>query len=160
MNKVVVVVILSFLSSQIFAQANEGDIEMKKSFWGVKFNQDGKPLKPKEVLRIMEVNPQAHAEFKKAKSNYDAAQVFGFIGGFMVGWPIGTAIGGGDPEWGLAAGGAGFILLSIPFSKGFSKHAKSAIEIYNSDSGTASNRHPYSLQVIPYGAGAKFILKF
>src|SRR6187399_281905 len=110
MNNVIVIVILSFLSSQIFAQAKEGDIEMKKSFWGVKFHQDGKPLKPKEVLRIMEANPEAHAEFKKAKSNYDAAQVFGAIGGFMVCWPIGTAIGGGDPQWGLAAGGAGFIL--------------------------------------------------
>lgn len=159
MNKVAIVVTLCFLTTTLIAQVKEGNIELKKSFWGVKIMQDGKELRPKQVLRIMESNPAAHAEFKKAKSNNDAAQVFGAIGGFMIGWPLGTAIAGGDPQWGLAAGGAGFILLSIPFSNGFTKHAKSAIEIYNNSSEPTS-RHSYSLQVVPYGAGAKFILKF
>lgn len=70
---------------------------MTKNFWGVKFTQNGRLLKPREVLNIMQGDDEAYAAFKKAKSNYDGATVLGVVGGFMVGWPIGTAIGGGDP---------------------------------------------------------------
>lgn len=36
------------------------------------------------------------------------------IGGALIGWPLGTAIGGGDPEWALAGIGAGFLAIGIP----------------------------------------------
>ena len=43
-------------------------------------------------------------------------QLLGGIGGFLVGWTLGTALGGGDPDWTVAGVGAGFIALSIPFA--------------------------------------------
>lgn len=60
---------------------------------------------------------------RKAKSNYDPAMVLGVIGGALVGWPLGTAIGGGDPNWTLAAIGDACIIGSIPLGSAFNKHA-------------------------------------
>ncbi len=42
------------------------------------------------------------------------AQVLGGIGGALVGWQLGTYIGGGEPNWTLAAVGGGLIAVAIP----------------------------------------------
>lgn len=158
--KIFLTLITIFCSTRLLlAQADEGGLRMKESFWGVKFYNDNRLIRPNEVLNLMKADEEAYAAFKKAKANYDAAQVFGFVGGFMIGWPIGTAIGGGDPQWGLAAGGAGVLLLSIPFSSAFLKHSRNAIAIYNKDTGSAS-AWPTRVEVLPYGAGAKVVIRF
>ena len=41
--------------------------------------------------------------------------VFGFSGGALIGWPLGTAIAGGDPVWYLAGIGAGLIGVGVLF---------------------------------------------
>lgn len=143
------------LSAGAYSQTAKEPIRFeKRRFW-----QGEKILSPRQVLDVMKDNQPAHAEFKKAMSNNGAAQVFGFIGGALIGWPIGTAIAGGEAEWGLAAAGAGVLLLSIPFSSGFNKHARQAITIYNSGTGTA-NARPYSIHFVPYATGAKFVVRF
>lgn len=37
-------------------------------------------------------------------------------GGALIGWPIGTYIGGGEPEWVLAGIGAGLVAIAIPLA--------------------------------------------
>lgn len=37
-------------------------------------------------------------------------------GGALIGWPLGTAVGGGDPEWILAGVGAGVLAVAIPLA--------------------------------------------
>ncbi len=122
-----------------FLKAQESEkIETKRSF-GVVFLQNGKKLAPKQLLEITKSNPEAYREMKIAKSNYDIGSVIGFAGGFMVGWPLGTAIAGGEANWTVAGIGAGLILVSIPFSTKYSKHAKNAVEIYNDGLKTPTN---------------------
>lgn len=104
----------------------------------------------------MEIDAEAFKEFKRAKSNYDAGQVLGFIGGFLIGWPLGTALGGGDPQWGLAGGGAALLLASIPLNSGFKKHAQRALTIYN---GRPVSRRQASVRFRFYGYGGGFVLK-
>jgi hypothetical protein len=159
MNKLLLTTLSLSIPFSLLAQTNEGGLRIEKAFLGVKFYEGTRLLKPNEVLNIMKVDEEAFAEFKKAKSNYDAAQVFGFIGGFMIGWPLGTALAGGDPQWGLAAGGAGVLLLSIPFNSAFVKHSKRAIEIYNRAPGSAG-AWPAAVDILPYGPGVKLILRF
>ena len=76
----------------------------------------------------------------------------------MIGWPLGTALGGGDPQWGIAAAGVGVILLSIPLNVSFKKHAQNAFGIYNQNPSARSN--VFKVNIIPYGAGLKLTAKF
>jgi hypothetical protein len=104
---------------------------MYKSLGGVRFELDSVTISPKQVLDVMYYTDKPYKEFKKAKMNYGIAGVLGFTGGIMLGFPIGTAIAGGKPEWLLAAGGAAVILTSIPFSIAFKRRARNAVDLYN-----------------------------
>jgi len=132
-------------------------IMLEKVFGGLKFSQNGKYLKPKEILALMESNPEAFNAFKKAKSNLDMASVLGFAGGFMVGWPLGAAVAGGEPQWGLAAAGGALVVLSIPFSTGFKKHATKAVDIYNGNNPMA-RAYPARVTISTFGVGARITI--
>jgi len=107
-------------------------IEMVKRMGTNMFYQDGEFLSQKKALELMKGNQNAYDLMKSARSNSSISKALGFTGGLLVGFPIGTALGGGDPEWGLAAAGAVLIGISIPLNSTFNKKSKQAIEIYNS----------------------------
>jgi len=96
------------------------------------YKQNDVALRPKQLLEITEINPEAYKEMKIAKSNSDFSMVLGFAGGFMIGWTLGTVLGGGEPMWILGGVGAGLLVLTIPLATGYKKHAKNAVDIYNS----------------------------
>jgi hypothetical protein len=130
-------IVAFFISSVATAQTN-GKIEMKKDFFGYSFHQDSTDLWPRDVLQVMEVNTEAFQEFKKARANHAASTIFGAIGGFMIGWPIGQAIAGkDDPQWGLAAGGAALVFVGYSFDKTFKRRANKALAIYNGGTPTS-----------------------
>lgn len=113
-----------------YGQHASDTIEIKKSL-GTVFRQNGKNLNTRQLLNITQSNTEAYKEMKIAKSNYDIGTAFGFAGGFLVGWPLGTAIAGGEPNWTLAGIGAGLIAVSIPFTAAYTKRAKNAVHLYN-----------------------------
>lgn len=124
------IIIFCFL---MIAQCGFGqEINIYKTFGGYRFERDSVSISPKMVLTIMKSNTQAYTEFRKAKTNLDAAGVLGFTGGVLIGFPLGTAVGGGDPEWALAAGGLVLLLATIPLHTAFRNHALNALDIYNS----------------------------
>ncbi|MFZ1808923.1 MAG: hypothetical protein WAU36_16955 [Cyclobacteriaceae bacterium] len=143
---------LSICSTVSFGQK----IEIYKTFGGYRFEKDSASISPKMVLEAMKDNQLAHLEFKKAKTNLDAASVLGFTGGLLIGFPIGTAIAGGEPEWGLAAGGVGLILASIPFNNAFKQHALTALDNYNADFSARRVKVNFYLA----GAGGRLVIKF
>jgi hypothetical protein len=148
--------LIVLLSAVLYVNAQDNnELKMVKS----RIYHYGEPVKPKEVLNILKVSDEAYGEFKKAKSNHDAANVFGFIGGYMIGWPIGTTLGGGDPQWGIAAGGAAVLLLAIPLSSGYKKHAQKAIDIYNKP-GNVSASMRTKVDVNFMGTSAKLTVTF
>ena len=136
-------------------------IEMKKVFGGYQFTQDGNPMTIKNLVKTMESNQQAFELIKKAQSNTTLASILGFAGGGLIGWPIGTAIGGGDPEWALAGVGAGLIAVAIPISSSANKKAKQAVELYNSSLGTTSyHDFKHEFKVIANGNGFGLAMTF
>lgn len=65
------------------------------------------------------------------------AYIFGFSGGYLIGWPIGEAIGGGDPQWYLAGIGTGLVGVAFLFDvlgkkrcNGFAYQPKEQRSIY------------------------------
>ncbi len=157
MNKAIFL-LACFLSQTSIAQ-NNGEITMKKDFWGFHFYQDGKQLySTKEVLLTMQPNQQAFEEFAKARSNYNASIFFSVVGGFMIGWPIGQSIGGGrDPQWGLVAGGAVLAIVGLSFEATFNKRATKALSIYNDH---PMKQNSPKLFFSLNGSGAQLSLKF
>ena len=131
MKKMTFFLILSLSIIHSYGQNHSDEIEIKKGM-GTVFRQNGKNLTPKQLLAITQINEEAYQEMKIAKTNYDAGSVIGFAGGFLVGWPLGTAIAGGEPNWTLAGIGAGLIAIGIPFNAAYSKRARNAVSIYNS----------------------------
>ena len=132
MKNALITLLFIFTIFNISAQNQVDTIVVKKKM-GVVFMQNGRYLKPIQLLEITKSNTNAFKEMKIAKTNFDVGTVFGAIGGALVGYPIGTYLGGGEPVWELAAIGVGFIAISIPFSVAYSSHAKNAVRIYNSD---------------------------
>ena len=130
MKKLFLVVLLILGISQLNAQNQSDSIVVKKAF-GTIFKQNGKALTPNQMMNIVQSNPAAYQEMKIAKGNYGPGSVLGFAGGFMVGYPIGTALAGGEANWALAGIGAGLIVASIPFSTAYVRHTKKAVEYYN-----------------------------
>ena len=83
------------------------------------------------MINQMQSNEQALKEIKAAQTNNSVASITGYIGGFMLGWPIGTAIGGGRPNWALAGAGAGVLAIGITLNQKSNKQTAKAIHIFN-----------------------------
>lgn len=139
------------------AQESFEGITYRSTLFGPVFSQKGQPLKMRDLKRVTADYPEAHQYMEKASTNNDFSNVFGFIGGALVGWPLGTAAGGGDPNWTLAAIGGGLIAISIPFSIGFKKNAIKGAELYNKKRAVSSQRHgTYQLTASAAGIGISF----
>lgn len=121
-----------------FAFCNAQEIEMEKVFGGYEYSQNGKRMTMGDLVKRMESNSQAFELIKKAQTNNTLASIIGFAGGGLIGWPIGTALGGGDANWTLAGIGAGIIVVGIPISSSANKKAKQAVELYNSSLNSTS----------------------
>jgi outer membrane lipoprotein SlyB len=117
---------------------NAQKIEIEKVFGGYQYTQNGNKLSMGELVKAMESNSEALIFMKKAKSNTVLATIFGGAGGALIGFPIGTALGGGDANWTLAGIGAGLIAIGIPISSGVNKNTKKAVDLYNSSLNSTS----------------------
>lgn len=157
MKHLTIILILVCCFSVGFSQK----IEIRKSLGAVSFFQDGKKLRLKEVSEQLAVNPKAAGIFKSARSSESLGAVLGGIGGALIGYPLGTALAGGEAEWTLAAVGAGIIVLSFPIYSSAGRKAETAIAFYN-------EAYPYSfsdqqgieLSVVGNGRGVGLSVSF
>ncbi|MBK7428200.1 MAG: hypothetical protein IPI60_14870 [Saprospiraceae bacterium] len=113
-----------------------------------------------QLKRVVEPNAEAYQLAKSAKSNTIFSSIIGGVGGFMLGWNIGTAIGGGDPNWWVAGAGAGLIVVSIPISNKSMRQAKSAAELYNNTTGYGSLKDQGEWHLSLGSQGTGLVFKF
>ena len=109
-----------------------------------------------DFVDAMQSNEEAYKLALKGKSGYSTGNVLGFIGGFMIGWPIGAAIGGGDPNWAIAGGGAAVLVIAIPVMSSASKKLKEAVDIYEGTSNAQARK--LDLKIMPSKVG--FVYSF
>lgn len=125
MKAPVFVLLLMIVSSSLLAQ----DLRIERG----KFYNGQTQVKMRDYIDLLSPNKEAHDLALKASSGYQGGNVLGFVGGFMVGWPLGTAIGGGDPNWALAGGGAGLLAIAFPLQGSAVKKMQEATDIYNQE---------------------------
>jgi hypothetical protein len=128
-------------------------IQMHKTLGGAHFQRDTIYLSHRHVAEILSVDPAASLEFKQAVKDYRVGGLLGFSGAILLAIPVITAISGGDPEWLMAGGGAILLGVSVPFSRGFKRHAGAALDGYNS-------RHEQATSSRIYFTGNGITLKF
>ncbi len=128
-------IILLFVGSALYAQ----DITLKNSFFvGMKYSLDGEHFQKVNLTNlklIMKENQEAISLLDSYKSYLTVSKILGYPGGFLVGWPIGGYLGGG--EWTdsyrtMIAVGAPLAVLSIVFEITANNRLKEAVEKYNS----------------------------
>jgi hypothetical protein len=79
------------------AQAGGDSIKMKKVLGGYQFFQHHKFLKMGPLVKTLESNREAYKHIMSAQTANTLGSIIGGAGGFMVGWTLGTTIGGGEP---------------------------------------------------------------
>lgn len=127
MKKLLLLALFALISQLLFTQTPQDTIVIKKRG----FLLNGKLLKPKQLLEVTKTNPLAFEYMQKAQKNFVPASILGTIGGFGIGFPLGTLIASGKMNWTIFGIGASFIAVSIPFSSAYAKNAKKAVLTYN-----------------------------
>ena len=141
-----------------YAQTTTDSVFVAKSFLGFKFYQNDVRLNFNQLPFVMEENPEAFNVIKKAKSNYTLSTILGGAGGFLLGWQLGTAAFGGNPNWALAGVGGALIVVSIPISRKSYNLAFDAIDIHNGAVSGSARRMELKLGATSSGVG--IVLKF
>lgn len=133
MRKQILLVVAFLLTGITFAAGQTADpIRCEKVFGGYSFHQGGQRLTMRQLVDAMEHNEQAYQTIKSARSSTVIANILGGVGGAMIGWQLGAAVAGGEPNWAVAGIGAAVIVVAIPISSGANKKAKQAVDLYNS----------------------------
>ncbi len=132
MKKALLLIVLFSIS--VFtgnAQDSSSKIEVNRVLGSYTYKQNGNYLSGKQLLQLMDSNNEAMQLMKSANRSKTWATILGGAGGAFIGFPIGTAIGGGDAKWELAGIGAALILVAIPISSNYNKKSKKAVDMYN-----------------------------
>ncbi|MEM6348286.1 MAG: hypothetical protein AAF927_30680 [Bacteroidota bacterium] len=129
---------LSLFAFSFFLPAQT--IEMEKRMGELQFYQDGTLLTTKSLLSVLEVHPEAFALAKKGKRNLYGGVVLGGAGGVLLGVPVGIALSGNEPVWGLLGAGVGLCALAYAFGHRSNKQFKSAVQSYNQSLGILDSR--------------------
>lgn len=155
----IILALLTVCVASAFGQSTADSISLIKSFGTYQFYQGENRLTMKQLTTKLKPNEQAYKELRSAKAVYTTAMIFSYAGGFMVGWPIGTAIGGGEPNWALAGIGAALIVVTITLNQNFNKKAKQAVDTYNSGLGKSAFWDKTELKLSMTGNGIGLILR-
>ncbi|RYD74986.1 MAG: hypothetical protein EOP53_17300 [Sphingobacteriales bacterium] len=121
------------IANLLAAQTVKDSILIRKSVFGPAFTQHNVSVLPGDMVEKMQSNPQAVAEMKLAKKNYNVGMGLGFTGGTLIAIPVVRYFVGSDkPFWLLAGIGGGVAVAAIPFARKYNKHATNAVNTYNS----------------------------
>jgi hypothetical protein len=136
-KSLVIVICIILLSGGIQAQ----EIKLKKSFFsGWKYSLNGGHsyrnvgVSAHGLLAVMKGDELAIRYINGYKNHIRVAKSFGFVGGFLIGWPIGGSIAG--KEWNdtysaMIYTGIPLTIISMVFEAKASSHLKRGINIYN-----------------------------
>ena len=132
------IILIFILTSSFVLHSFSQDIKgkdtisiVKSGMGGIRLYQHGETLNMEKLTEILKPNSDAYAYLKKAKTNSAFSLLFSAIGGFAIGWELGTSLGGKSINWAVMGGGIGAVAISIPFTVGTKRNAKRAVEIYN-----------------------------
>lgn len=156
--KQILMMVMICIASNLFAQTTTDSITIKKVGSDYRYYQNNEKLNMTQLLGILQHNEMAFKQIRSAQTNHTLGLLSGVAGGIMVGYPLGIALGGGEPNWTLAIVGGVMVIISIPLSSSFTKKAHQAIETYNAGLQSTSfwDTHELRLSIAENGFGFTF----
>lgn len=142
-----------------YGQKNDS-ITLKSTFGGYQVFQGEKQLNMTQLSNLLASNEVAFSKLKSAKSTNLIASILGGVGGYLIGYPIGTALAGGQANWKMAGIGAGLAVIAIPISISANNNIKNAIKIYNGSLRTSSFFEKSELKFAMTENGIGLVLNF
>ncbi len=140
---------------------NAQKIDIEKVFGGYKYTQNDELMSIGDLASIIKSNTSAFELMNKGRTNRSLAAVLGFAGGGLIGWPLGTSLGGGDANWTLAGIGAGLVIIGIPISSSANKKINQAVELYNASlNSTSCNEFKPEFKIIANVNGVGLSMNF
>jgi len=125
-----------------------------------KYMYHGEELSMEKFGVIIQDNARAMEEFKKGKGTAGFVSVLGYAGGFLIGYPVGTAIGGGKPVWAMAAVGCGLIVIAIPIAGSINHNVLKAAQAYNQGTPTSCVDSRYDIRFGMTQSGLGLSIRF
>lgn len=119
------------LSSHMYA---ESKIEIKdaKIGFGNIYQLDGKNLMLNELDEILYTNPEAYEQIKKGKKPLYTGMGISFIGGGLIGGPLGASLASGeDINWTMIGIGVSTVFIGHLFGYWADKYYEKGVLIYN-----------------------------
>ena len=149
------------IASSPVTQTTQGKdtIQYQKTGIGYKFTKNNEALTMDNLSNIMQNNPTSMEYYKKAKSTTGIITVLSYAGGFLIGYPIGAMLGGGQPNWTMAAIGGGLIVVAIPIASSADKNLLKAVQAYNLGTAT-SHIEKYELKIGVNQNGLALAIRF
>jgi len=155
----ILAMILTALTA-INAQNSSDTITIKKVTGGYQYLKGDIPLTMPQLTKEMASDPVAFEKIKKASTTFGFVSVLSYAGGFCIGYPIGTMLGGGEPQWVLAGIGAVMVAIALPIAKNVDSHTRQAVEIYNTGKQKTSFWDNTELRLSMTENGVGFALRF
>ena len=159
MKKIIFLIFAVVFSADSFAQK----IELATSFGNFELKRNGVFITTlSELEQIVAADINALEYVKKARTNKTISDISGFIGGFGIGYSIGSLLGK-NKTYAPALLGLGFIVIKIPFINGINKNLKLGTDAYNTSLDkkvTCSNNFNPSFELVGNSDGVGFSIKF
>ncbi|NDP21228.1 MAG: DUF4156 domain-containing protein [Paludibacter sp.] len=135
-------------------------IQLMKLNGVTKYMYKGENLTMDRLSFIVQKNAKSLEYLNKAKSTSGLLNVMGFVGGALIGYPLGTLLGGGNPNWTLAAVGCGVLVVAIPIASTANNNVKKSIDTFNRLTPIAQNDLYYDIRFGIIQSGLGFSIKF
>lgn len=137
MKKLLITIsLLLFACISIYSQTTKDTLKTKDindsiTVVGNRYYQNNMRLSMAQISDRLSANPTAYKMVKDARSSGFLSMILSCAGGGLIGYPVGTAIGGEEPKWAMAGIGAGLLAIAIPIAIGADKKVKKAVRLYN-----------------------------
>jgi hypothetical protein len=159
------IILVSAVLCLVAGSANGKEIILKNSFFGGwKYSLDSMfyhkvGYSGAELRRAMEGNEAAQAQMDKYKTYKVWASVTGAPAGFLIGWPSGSYIAGGewkDSYTTMYVVAAPLLVASITFEMTATSKLKKAVRIYNGEEQGANAYVPLPYVFVSSEGGPRF----
>lgn len=159
MKKLLLALVVSFISINVFAQHQPCDREIttSKVFLKTVYNYCDVELLPDQLIKVLATDPSLDDLANSMRINFAVGSLFKAVGGVMIAYPLYDLIAGNeDVNYTLGGIGLGLYVVSIPFTLKFKSKANEAIGRWNNSLVSANEKAiDFKLALAPGGVGLR-----